>query len=79
MILDTIEPFDVIEIGVVPIYHNPIFDALSIPTTTLQPCEDMLRGQWKIKVIFRPSIPDNLEHWQVFNDDAQMLRFSHNM
>jgi hypothetical protein len=38
----------------------------------------MLRGQCKMEVIFRPSIPDNLEHWQV-NDDAEILRFLHSM
>jgi hypothetical protein len=28
-----------------------------------------------MEVVFRPSVPDNLEHWQVFNDDAQILHF----
>jgi hypothetical protein len=28
-----------------------------------------------MEVVFRPSVPDNLEHWQVFDDDAQILRF----
>jgi hypothetical protein len=50
----------------------------SVPAT-LQPCEEMFRDQFKMKVIFRPSIHDNLEHWQVFNDDAQILRFLHSM
>jgi hypothetical protein len=50
-----------------------------VSTTTLQPCEEMLHDQCKMEVIFRPSIPDNLEHWQVFNDDAQILCFLHSM
>jgi hypothetical protein len=25
---------------------------------------------WKMEVVFRPSVPDNLEHWKVFDDDA---------
>jgi hypothetical protein len=28
-----------------------------------------------MEVVFRPSVPDNLEHWKVFDDDAQILRF----
>jgi hypothetical protein len=44
-------------------------------STTLQPCEEMLHDICKMEVVFRPSIPDNLEHWQVFNDDAQILHF----
>jgi hypothetical protein len=28
-----------------------------------------------MEVLFRPSILDNLEHWQVFEDDDQIIRF----
>jgi hypothetical protein len=31
-----------------------------------------------MEVLFIPSIPDNLEHWQVFEDDNQILRFMEN-
>jgi len=31
-----------------------------------------------MEIIFRPSIHDNMEHWKVFNDDAQILRFMEN-
>jgi hypothetical protein len=31
-----------------------------------------------MEVIFRPSIPDNLQHWQVFEDDDQIIRFMEN-
>ena len=32
-----------------------------------------------LEINFRPSIPDNIEHWQVFEDDEQILRFIHNV
>lgn len=32
-----------------------------------------------MEVIFRPSILNYLEHWQVFNDDPQILCFLHTM
>jgi hypothetical protein len=32
-----------------------------------------------LEIIFRPSVPDNVDHWQVFKDDEQMLRFIHNV
>jgi hypothetical protein len=32
-----------------------------------------------LEIIFRPSIPDNIDHWQVFKDDEQILRFIHNV
>jgi hypothetical protein len=31
-----------------------------------------------MEVLFRPSIPDNLEHWQVFEDDGHIIRFMEN-
>ena len=35
----------------------------------------MLEGDCPLEVNFRPSVLDNLEHWQVFQDDAQILKF----
>jgi hypothetical protein len=28
-----------------------------------------------VEVIFRPSVPDNMDHWQIFDDDKQAIRF----
>jgi hypothetical protein len=73
------ELFDAFAIDVVPRYRNNLIDYLVVSTTTLQPYEDMLCDQCKMEVIFIPSIPDNIEHWQVFNDYARILRFLHSM
>ena len=32
-----------------------------------------------MEINFRPSIPDIVDHWQVFKDDDQLLRFIHNL
>ena len=39
----------------------------------------MINGNGKMKINFRPSILDNVDHWQVFSDDKQLLRFIHNL
>jgi hypothetical protein len=31
-----------------------------------------------MEVLFRPSVPDNLEYWQVFEDDDQIIKFMEN-
>lgn len=31
--------------------------------------------EYNIEVLTRPADPNNLKHWQVFDDDAQVLRF----
>lgn len=31
--------------------------------------------QYQVQVKYRPSIPDNLKHWQTFDDDEQLKSF----
>jgi hypothetical protein len=52
--------------------------ALAVSASTLQPCDGPLHDLFKMEVLFRPSIHDNLEHWQVFEDDDQIIRFMEN-
>jgi ribonuclease HI len=70
--------FEVVSIEVVPREENYVADALAVSASTLQPCEGPLQNLCKMEVLFRPSIPDNLEHWQVFQDDNQIHRFMEN-
>ena len=39
----------------------------------------MISGNGKMEINFRPSILDTVDHWQVFKDDEQLLRFIHNL
>ena len=39
----------------------------------------MLEGDCPLEIKFRPSVPDNVEHWQVLKDDEQILRFINNI
>ena len=55
--------------------QNSASDKLAVSASTLQPSDEMLKGDCPLEINFRPSIPDNLEHWQVFQDDAQILKF----
>jgi ribonuclease HI len=78
-IWDTIEFFDVIYLIAIPRDQNSLADNLVVATSTLQPSEDPMKGKGKLEIIFRPSVPDNIDHWQVFKDDEQILRFIHNV
>jgi ribonuclease HI len=70
--------FRKISIEAVPREENHVADALAVSASTLQPCEGPLHDLCRMEVLFRPSIPDNLEHWQVFEDDDQIIRFMEN-
>jgi hypothetical protein len=70
--------FRKVSIEAVPREENHVVDALVVSASTLQPCEGPFHDLCKMEVLFRPSVPDNLEHWQVFEDDNQIIRFMEN-
>jgi hypothetical protein len=53
-----------------------LVDSLVISASNLQLSKEI--SFYKVEVNFRPSLPDNLEHWQVFESDSQLLRFLQN-
>jgi hypothetical protein len=72
------ESFDVLYLEAKPRMFNEKDDALAIVASTLQPCKDLLEGR-KLEIIFKPFVPTNVEHWQVFDDEAQITRFINNL
>jgi hypothetical protein len=57
---------------------NEKFDALVVFASTLQPCKDLLE-EGTLEIMFRPSILDNFEHWKIFDNDSQIIRFMNNL
>jgi len=41
----------------------------------LLPSEDFSPDRFSIELLFRPSIPDNVTNWRVFNHDEDILQF----
>jgi hypothetical protein len=75
---DTMKYFKKISIKVVPREENYIVDTLAVSRSTLKPCEGPLQYLCKMEVVFIPSVLGNMEHWKVFDDDSQTLRFLEN-
>jgi hypothetical protein len=71
--------FDAMDIILVPRDQNSLADSLAVAASTLQPSEDLIKGEGKLEIIFRPSVSDNVDHWKVFKDDKQILRFINNV
>lgn len=66
--------FDAFNIVAIPREENHRANALAIVANTFKvPINIKLR--YEIKVRYRSSIPDNVRHWQVFEDDQQIKRF----
>jgi hypothetical protein len=54
--------FEAFDIRVVPGEQNFKADMLAVVVTTLEPCDELVFGESKMEIIFRPSVPDDLEH-----------------
>jgi ribonuclease HI len=72
---DTMEHFDALDLEAIPREQNSLADELAVAATTFQLSDELINDKIKMEVIFRPSVPDNSEHWQVFNDEKQVIRF----
>ena len=59
------EHFDALDLEAIPREQNSLADELTVAATTFQLSDEILRDKIKMEVIFRPSVPDNSEHWQV--------------
>jgi ribonuclease HI len=78
-IWDTMEWFHSLYLILVPREHNNLAYKLVVSFSTFHCSEELLNGKGKMEVNFRPSILDNIDHWQVFRDDKKILRFIHNV
>jgi ribonuclease HI len=74
-IWNLISDLDAIDLIAIPREQNSKADELAIATSTLQLSESLIDENISVEVIFRPLVLDNMDHWQVFDDDKQMVKF----
>jgi ribonuclease HI len=54
--------------------ENALADSLAVSTSVLKfPLPPMVENDVDIR--YRPSVPDNVNHWKVFEDDSELERF----
>jgi hypothetical protein len=78
-IWDTMECFDALNLIVIPRDQNFKADELVVVASTLQLSQDLIKGNITVEVIFRLSVPDNVNHWQIFDDEKQVIKFLNRM
>ena len=74
LVLDLLEGFKEYELLVIPRNQNIIVDALVVSTSVFK-ITIYTNRKYEIKVKYRPSIPDNVKYWQVFEHDSHINRF----
>ena len=68
LVLDLMKGFKECQYTVIPREENSEVGALAVSASTFQVPENP-KEHFQIEVRHRPSIPDNVEHWQVFEND----------
>jgi hypothetical protein len=74
-IWDMLNDFDAINLIAIPREQNSTADELAVAASTLTVSDSLIDENISVEVIFRPSVPDNKNHWQVFEDDKQVIKF----
>ena len=68
--------FEYFNIKSIPHTLNFEADMLAIAASNLFPSDDFSHDKFSVELIYRPSIPDNITNWRVFEDDEQNYKFS---
>lgn len=50
---------------------NIMVDSLALDASTFSPPQNLIL-RYEVEIRCRPSIPNNIKHWQVFEDDEQV-------
>jgi ribonuclease HI len=74
-ILAMMDDFDALNLIAIPREQNSKEDELAVAASTLTVSDSLIDENISVEVIFRPSVPDNMNHWQVFDDDKQVIKF----
>ena len=67
--------FSTFNIRSIPRSQNFDIDLLANTASRLTPPEGLSPQTFSIKLMYRPSIPNNVSNWKVFDDDHQILDF----
>jgi ribonuclease HI len=74
IVLDLLEEFSEYSLSMIPRGQNQIVDALATSASVFKILVFPNRG-YEIEVKNRPTIPDNIKYWKVFEDDKQIESF----
>eukprot|EP00253_Pinus_taeda_P026383 PITA_26383 len=75
LVQELISQFLAFNISPIPRSQNATADFLANSASKLLPSEDYSPDRFSVELIFRPSVPDNITNWRVFNHDEDILNF----
>jgi ribonuclease HI len=72
-----INKFFSFNINSIPRLNNTEADLLANVASKLLPAEGLSPNAFSVELLFRPSVPDNITNWRVFDDDQKIINFLH--
>jgi ribonuclease HI len=72
-----INQFSAFNINSIPRSSNVEADLLANVASKLLPADGLSPSTFSVELLFRPSIPNNITSWRVFEDDQQIINFLH--
>ena len=76
-VLELLEEFGEFNISLIPREHNCIADSLANSSSIFK-IPIYPKKKYEIQVKHKPSIPNNVKHWNVFEGNHQIKRFLEN-
>jgi len=70
-----IENFEAFNITTIPREKNILVDSLATAASRLSPLEDYEASQFTVEFLYKPSVPNNISNWKVFEGDEQIINF----
>ena len=70
-----IEHFESFNITAIPRTKNTLVDSLAIVASRLSPLEDYEAFWFTVELLYKPSVPNNISNWKVFEGDEQIINF----
>jgi hypothetical protein len=74
LVLELLEKFSECNLSAIPREKNQVVDALATSVAVFK-VPIFPEKSYKVEVKYRPAIPDNMKHWQVFENDKQIENF----
>jgi ribonuclease HI len=72
-----INQFSAFNINSIPRSSNVEADLLANVASKLLPADGLSPSTFSVELLFRPSVPNNITSWRVFEDDQQIINFLH--
>jgi ribonuclease HI len=70
-----IECFEAFNITVIPREKNILANSLATDASRLSPLEDYEASRFTVELLYKPSVPNNISNWKVFEGDEQIISF----